>query len=261
MTMDFQLQHAQLSSGPISYRVGGEGRPLVHFHSSGGIRTSEMLQSLSRNHKTFLPIVPGFDGTPLPLGDGSMRGLAAIMAEFIEAELGGTADVMGQSFGGWLALWLAVERPDLVEQLVIMCPAGFRPEGWGGLPQDPADLRRTLHAYPERAPAEERSPEMVLANRPIPGHYHGNRAFDHELCERLTGITARTLILQGTRDEVVPAQSVVVLKERIPHSHLTYVYDAGHALDVDQPARTLRIVRAFLERGAAFLVRTTETAA
>lgn len=257
--MEFQLQQAQLSSGPISYRVAGEGRPLVHFHSSGGTRTSRMLQKLAQNHMVYLPIVPGFEGTPLPAGEGSMPQLAAIMAEFIEKVVGGTADIMGQSFGGWLAIRLASDRPDLVEQLVVMCPAGFRQDGRGGLPQDPAELRRKLYAYPDRAPPEERSPEMVAANRKIPAHYHHDAAFDGELAGRLSTVGARTLILQGTRDEVIPAESVVLLKERIPHSHLTYVYDAGHAIDIDQPERTLRIVKAFLERGAAFLVRQTAT--
>ncbi len=259
--MDFQLAEAQLSTGPLSYRVAGEGRPLVHFHSSGGSRISAPVQSLAQNHRIYLPIVPGFDGTPLPDGEASMRGLAAIMAEFIETVVGGSCDVMGQSLGGWIALWLAADRPELVEQLVVLCPAGLRQDGRGGLPQDPAEVRRKLYAYPERAPAETRSPEQLAANRKIPTHHHKDVPYDEELAQRLGGIGARTLILMGTRDEVVPAESAILLKERIPHSHLTYVYDAAHAIDVDQPERVLRIVQAFLERGEAFIVRQTEKVA
>jgi pimeloyl-ACP methyl ester carboxylesterase len=148
-----------------------------------------------------------------------------------------------------------------VEQVVAMCPAGFRQDGRGGLPQDPAEARRKLYAYPDRAPAEERTEAQLAANRKVPPHYHKGAPFDPELAARVHEIRARTLLLHGTRDEVIPAESVTFLKERIPHSHLTYVYDAGHLLDVDQPERTLRIARAFLERGAAFLVRQSDKVA
>lgn len=252
--MEFVHRSVELSSGPLHYRVAGSGRPLVWFHTSGGVRITPVATGLAENHTVYLPVVPGFDGTPLPKGDGSVRALAAIMAKFVDTVVGGSVDVMGQSFGGWIALWLAVERPDLVEQLVVLCPAGLRQDGRGGLPKDPAQLRAKLYAHPERVPPDERSPEQVAANRPIPSHYHRDVPFDAELAERLPSIEGRALILQGTEDEVVPASSVTFLKSRIPRSHLTYIYDAAHAIDVDQPERTLRIVRAFLDRGAGFLV-------
>ena len=259
--MDFQLEQAQLSTGPLSYRVAGDGRPLVHFHSSGGFRISAPVQDLARNHRIYLPIVPGFEGTPLPSGEASVRGLAAIMAEFTETVVGGSCDVMGQSFGGWVGLWLAADRPELVEQLVVLCPAGLRQDGWGGLPRDPEEVRSRLYAYPERAPPETRSAEQLAANREIPTRYHKNVPFDEELVRHLGGIGARTLILMGTRDEVIPAETGILLKERIPHSHLTYIYDAAHAIDIDQPERVLRIVKSFLERGEAFIVRQSDKVA
>jgi pimeloyl-ACP methyl ester carboxylesterase len=252
--MRFEHETVRLSSGHLSYRVAGSGRPIVSLHSAGGIRITDPLTRLAQNHRVFLPVVPGYDGTPLPDGDLSMHRLGTIMAEFVDTAVAGSCDVMGQSFGGWLALWLAVERPDLVEQLVLLCPAGFRRGGRGGLPQDPAELRTKLYAYPERLPPEERSSEQLAANRSVPSRYHRDVPFDAELAERLPGIEARTLILHGTRDEVIPAACATFLKGRIPHSHLTYVYDAAHGIDVDQPERMLRITTAFLERGAGFLV-------
>ena len=42
------------------------------------------------------------------------------------------------------------------------------------------------------------------------------------------------------------------LKEKIPLSHLTYMFDAAHGIEIDQPERMLRLVTAFLERGEAF---------
>jgi pimeloyl-ACP methyl ester carboxylesterase len=50
------------------------------------------------------------------------------------------------------------------------------------------------------------------------------------------------------------------LKSAIPHSHLSYIHGAAHAVEFDQPDRVARLVGAFLERGEAFVVRTAEVA-
>ena len=68
------------------------------------------------------------NGTPFHATTGGMRPLAATMAEFLRDVVGARCDAMGQSFGGWLALWLAVDHPDLLDQMVLLCPAGLRVE-------------------------------------------------------------------------------------------------------------------------------------
>ncbi|MDE0058134.1 MAG: alpha/beta hydrolase, partial [Defluviicoccus sp.] len=62
------------------------------------------------------------------------------------------------------------------------------------------------------------------------------------------------LILHGTRDGVVPASGARLLKSRIPRCFLIYVYDAAHAIEVDQPEYFVGLVTDFFARGEAFLV-------
>jgi pimeloyl-ACP methyl ester carboxylesterase len=69
------------------------------------------------------------------------------------------------------------------------------------------------------------------------------------------------LIVLAGRDELIPAKSGQVLKQRIAFSHLAYIYDAAHAIEVDQPERLLRLVKAFLERGEAYIVNFGDEAA
>jgi pimeloyl-ACP methyl ester carboxylesterase len=75
---------------------------------------------------------------------------------------------------------------------------------------------------------------------------------------RLGDIEALTLILQGTKDGVIPVASARLLKERIPRAHLVYLYDAAHALEIDQPERFTHLIGDFFRRGEAFIVNSAK---
>jgi pimeloyl-ACP methyl ester carboxylesterase len=260
MTAVFTQREVSLTEGRPRVAEAGEGRPLLHLHSAGGPRFSPVVQRLTTNHRVICPFVPGFDGTStLPLVK-TVTDLADLYAEFIRKELSGNCDVMAESFGGWIALWLAVRHPDLVDHLVLEGPAGLRAGGKGGLPADPAERHRQLYAVPERAPVETRNDETLAANRKAVIDYSAGIAFDDELALRLPEIAARTLIVMGYKEQIIPVETGHLLKTKIPHSHLTYVFGAAHAIEFDQPGRVGALVADFLERGESFIVRETAVA-
>ena len=158
-------------------------------------------------------------------------------------------------------MWLAVKHPDLVEQLVLEAPAGLRTKGVGGLPADPAERDHKLYAVPDRAPKDPRYAAAMPGNLKALQAYAGGETLDDALLRSLPQIKARTLLLFGTKDEVMPVDDVGRrLKNGIPQSYLSYIYAAAHAVEFDQPERVARLVGAFLERGEAFVVRTAEVA-
>lgn len=252
--MTFQEQSVELAGGTVSYHVAGEGRPVLYLHPAGGFRASAPLESLAENFRVYAPVTPGFDGTPFIDGVDSMEGLAGLMGSFVDSVIAGNCDIVGHSFGGWLATWCAVLMPDKIGQLVLECPAGFRAEGAGGLSNDPEEMRRLLFAHPEKAPTDSKPPEILKANRAATVHYHGGKAMDEALAARLGEIEMWTLILHGTKDRAIPIESPRLLKSRMPHAFLIYVYDAAHAIEVDQPELVGNVVKDFLTRGEAFLV-------
>jgi pimeloyl-ACP methyl ester carboxylesterase len=253
--MHFLEQRVDLETGPLHYLKGGDGPPILHMHSSGGPRVSPVTQRLAQRHTIYMPTVPGFNSTSAHPAVASMVDLADLMAEFVRAVNGGPCDVVSESFGGWIALWLAARHPELVEQLVLEAPAGLRTEGTGGLPADPAERLRRLHAVPERAPKETRTAQVLARNQEVRDGHTDGITLDTALEEALGRIKARTLILFGTADEVVPVETARRLKAGIAHSHLSFVYGAAHALEFDQPQRAARLIAAFLEHGEGFLVR------
>ena len=252
--MAFERKEARIATGVLSYFVGGSGEPLLYLHPAAGISLSPVLEALAQRRTVFMPVTPGFDGTVPHDGVGSMEALADIAAGFINVAIGRRCDVIGVSFGGWEALWLAVKHPDKLDHLVLEAPAGVFAGGKGGLPVDPAELRRKLFAYPDRAPPMTKPMEQIQGNRRMLDHYGAATLDDPRLSGRIAEIKAPTLILMGTKDQIIPPETGRFLKSRIAGSHLAYVYDAAHAIESDQPERVLRIATSFLERGEAYIV-------
>lgn len=257
----FSEHEVKLSTGTLRYRKGGGGRTILTLHGTGGPNVTPVMEELAQRHTIYQPTGPGWDGTPPHPSVKSVPDLAELYAEFIRTVIGRPCDVIGVSFGGWVAMWLALRHADLVDQLVLEAPAGLRDPGTGGLPPDPAKLRAALFANPERAPKPTRSPEAWAENRCVRESYAQGVSLDQPLLDALPQIKARTLVLFGTKDEVCPVERTGRrLKAAIPHLHLSFIYGSAHALELDQPARTGRLIAAFLERGEAFLVRNPEAA-
>lgn len=253
-TVAFERRTADLPMGAIPYVVGGDGPPVLYFHAAGGVRVTGGLERLARGFRIHMPVIPGFDDTPTLESMRTMQDIARMGAAFIDGVIGAPCDVIGQSFGGWAAPWLAALHPDKVGLMVLECPAGFRPEDSPPPSRDPEVALREMYAHPERRPAETKSAETMARNREMLHHYHGPAVRDHALVARLGDIATLTLVLLGTKDGRMPPESVRLVKERMPHAFLVYVYDAAHNIEVDQPERFASLVGDFLRRGEAFLV-------
>jgi pimeloyl-ACP methyl ester carboxylesterase len=224
-------------------------RPLLYLHPAGGVRATKVLEKL----KPRQPVLPGFDGTPIDRKITSRKGLGAWVGEYIEREIGQPCDVIGCSFGGAVALWLAIQRPELVDHLVLECPAGLQsidPK----LRADPAEFRKALFVHPEKAVSSAKPKEIETSNRQMLTHYGAEDGRDAELLERVGEIRNQTLILHGSEDRIIGRESVQLLRSRLPKSFLVYVWDAAHNIEVDQPERMLELVEAFLERSESFVV-------
>jgi pimeloyl-ACP methyl ester carboxylesterase len=82
---------------------------------------------------------------------------------------------------------------------------------------------------------------------------------DADLESRLPALATPTLVLFGTRDDVIPPKMARVYKELIPNSHLVFLYDAAHAISTDRPEAFADVVLDFLERREAFVISRRET--
>jgi pimeloyl-ACP methyl ester carboxylesterase len=255
--MTFEKRTTTLGGKEIGYWEGGEGEPLLYLHPAGGAMLTDFLGMLAKERKIYIPVIPGFDGTDTVAGLESNKDLAGLVAEFIGTVVGGKTDVMGVSFGGWTALWLAVLHPDLVDLLVLEAPAGLR-FGQDETTLSPEASRANLFAYPDKAASIAPTRERAIANGQAFAGYMKGVFVDEELAARLPEIQAQTLVLMATKDITIPAETGRFIATRVPKANVTYIYDAAHALEVDQPERTLTALRPFLARGPAFIVHKAE---
>ena len=231
----------------------GSGRALVYLHPAGGVRWTSALEILSRTHLIYMPTFPGFDGTALVEGVKSRQALAGLVGDYIERNIGAACDVMACSFGGAVALWLALERPALVDHLVLECPAGLQTID-PALRKNPHAFHKALFAHPEKVSYEKKPEEIEARNRAMLAHYGAENGKDPELLQSLDRIRAITLILHGTEDRIIAAETMRLLKSRLARAFLVYVWDAAHSMEVDQPERVAALVESFLERSDAFVV-------
>lgn len=110
----------------IHLYAGGTGSPVVLLHGLGGSAANwvPVFPDLVAAHRVIAVDLPGHGGSPAPPRGTGVEGFAAAVAAALEAEGVGPALVAGHSFGGHVAVRLALQRPDLVAGLVLVATAG-----------------------------------------------------------------------------------------------------------------------------------------
>jgi pimeloyl-ACP methyl ester carboxylesterase len=243
----------------IRYMEAGEGPALVHLHGAGGLRLSPAHDLLAKQFRVVTFEMPGFGASPENTKTQTMPELATTMAAAADKLGLDRYDLMGTSFGGKAALWLALQQPERVTGLVLESPAAIRPEGGAPPPSSPEALARLLYAHPERQPpAPAPDPAVLAKQQRLVARLRGpNR--DRDLETQLPRLKAPTLVVFGTRDRMIPPEMGRFYKELIPNCHLVLVYDAGHAIGAERPEAFVEVVADFLARHEAFVISRTET--
>src|SRR5215472_15932372 len=182
----------------IRYMEAGDGAPLVHLHGAGGLRLTPGHDLLGRQFRVIAFEMPGFGRSPENTRTQNMPELAATMAKAVEKLDIDRFNLMGTSFGGKTALWLALQQPERVLALVLEAPAAIRPKGAEPPSGSPEEMARRLYAHPERLPPLPPSDPAVQAKtQQLTARLRGpDRVADLE--RQLTDLATPTLVLFGT---------------------------------------------------------------
>lgn len=257
--IEFHEHHVEADGFRIRYMEAGDGEPLVHLHGAGGLRLNPAHELLAQRYRVIAFEMPGFGASAENTRTRNQAELAATMAT-AAADLGlDRFNLMGTSFGGKTALFLAAQAPERVRALVLEAPAAIRPEGSRPPSGTPEQVARMLFAHPERvAPLPPPDPEIQAQTARLVTRLRGPDR-DPALEALLPAIATPTLVLFGTLDRVIPSQMGRHYKAAMPNCNLVLVYDAGHAIGTDRPEAFCEVVGDFLERHEAFIISRSET--
>src|ERR1700722_5396203 len=124
------------AQGNVNAAVSGEGPALFLFHSLLSDRASfdAIAPQLSKTHRVIVPELPGFGGSKAVSG-----GLAAVADRMAEAgrdaAAGDQTIVLGNGYGGFVALQMAIRHPAIASRLILAdCGAAFSEPGRGAFP-------------------------------------------------------------------------------------------------------------------------------
>ena len=122
----FQVSRLPLGPGNMRLVHGGQGPPLVLIHGLGGSSEDffQIAPFMARERTLFMPDLLGSGDSDKPDAPYTMDWFLEIILQMQEYLGLGRAAWLGHSMGGLLCLRLAQRRPDLVDRVIAVCPAG-----------------------------------------------------------------------------------------------------------------------------------------
>jgi pimeloyl-ACP methyl ester carboxylesterase len=240
----------------IRWLEAGEGPPLVLVHGLRGDAGNweRVLAPLARGgHRVAALDLPGYGGSASPPRPASMdeqvRRLTAWLEQWAHGE---PAVLVGNSMGGWLALRVALARPELVSRLVLLDSAGLSflpPPSRVLLARRSEDMKENLAllfreppfpAGPMRGALALREPRMSL-------ELLADMSSGRVLVEDLLGALRRpVLVVWGRQDGVIPVSVGERLAAGIPGARLVVLEGSGHVPMFETPGAFLEAVEGFL---------------
>jgi proline-specific peptidase len=178
--------------------------------------------------------------------------------------------LLGQSFGGFVALGVAARYPELPARLIVSSSAArvrqdralAMFERLGGA--EIRDVATRWFEDPNPVSAEEYRHRCLPYYNPSKGdpdvftrtifredvgiHFWGDEIRRFDLRPELARIRCPTLILSGELDPIITVRDQEELAEAIPESRLVVFENAGHGVWRDKPEEALAAIRDFMPR-------------
>ncbi|MFZ3239140.1 MAG: alpha/beta fold hydrolase [Pseudolabrys sp.] len=259
-----QLERLSAGRGALTAVRTGEGRDLVLLHSLFADRHAfdPVLPTLAAKHRVTLFNLPGFHGSQ-PAMLALMDAYLAVIEDGFD-EFGITKDsvLIGNGFGGTVALAFALAHPERISKLVVSdAAAGFPPEGreaFAVMAQKVADgglgsiaeiaAKRVfspayLSAHPEKM--EERK-KVLMGIDPKAFQAACRILQETDLVPLLHHMKVPTIVVCGEFDQATPPALNKQIVEKVPGAKYVELPGCGHCPPLEQPEPFLAAIKDFV---------------
>lgn len=250
----------RIDVGGVSLEIltAGEGPPLVFLHGGDYFaQHREFFERLARRWRVVVPRHPGFGASQRPDGFRSVHDLAYLYLDLLERQDFRNVILAGSSFGGWIALEMAVRCLERIGRLALINTVGVK---FGGREERdiadiyalPADelLRRTFfdagRAGPDYSRLGDEEAMAVARDREATALY-GWRPYMHNpgLRQWLHRVRVPTLVLWGESDGIVAPGYGEKLCRSLPDARFQLIPEAGHYPQIERPAEVTDAIERF----------------
>jgi pimeloyl-ACP methyl ester carboxylesterase len=248
----------------VHYTATGHGPGLVLVAGTGldaHTNYGHLSPAFEAHRTVILPDYAGSGQTLEPAGPLTVELLAEQVAAVTNQAADEPVDLVGYSLGAVIAAAVAALHPHLIRRLVLVAgwpsPDDARHQLaidlWQRLERTNHDLftrflQLTCFSAPFLSAIGDQGVAQLLAGAPpvtdgMRRHMDLDRRAD--LRDLLPKITAPTLVIGLTRDQVVPVEQARKLHEAIAHSRFTEI-DSGHLVVFERPDELVVAVQRFL---------------
>ncbi len=238
----FEQQSLAVGDQHIFYQVGGSGQPVVLLHglSGSGLWWARNIRPLAEQFRVYVVDLLGFGRSR---GQRFMLDQAAgLLVSWMDLLGKERFHLVGHSMGGLVSAELAATHPERVDRLVLVDAAVLplrRSLFNSMLRLAPALYRMPVDFWPTLLTDALRAGPLTLLQATLALH----RA---DITVQLERLAARTLIVWGEYDHLLPEKGGRLLHESLPGSAYVVVRGAGHNPMWDRAAMFNRLVIDFL---------------
>jgi 3-oxoadipate enol-lactonase len=232
--------------------TGPEGGAVLLLGGSLGTTLAmwePQLPRLSVTHRVIRFEHRGHGGSPVPNGQYSIDALGEDVLTMMDRLGIRRAAYCGLSIGGMVGQWLAINAPERIQKLILICTSAHLPppSAWhdraaavraAGTPEVVADV---VVSRWFTAPWAERHPDVVAGYREMissidPEGYAGccEAIAAMDLRVGLGRISAPTLVIAGRQDPAIPPEHGEAIAQRVPGARLEVLDPAAHLASVER---------------------------
>jgi 3-oxoadipate enol-lactonase len=257
-----------LANGTVNAAQSGEGPALFLFHSLLSDRASfdAIAPRLSQSFRVIVPELPGFGGSQAV--SGGLADVADRMAEAVkDGAGGGEAIVLGNGYGGFVALQMAIRHPGIAGRLILAdCGAAFPEQGRQAFRNMAAASKaRGLSAITDVAMRRLFAPEFQAQHPDLmrdrrEAFLRSDPEVIEAACAALAELDLRpelgkvkipVLVLVGEHDEATPPPMSRELAAGLPDARLRIIPGCAHVPQLQSPGVFLDAIGDFLPASLA----------